>query len=103
MLGRRHRCKHPSSSLRDGPRRNGAKNDESRPRANGNRLSRGPATGRSAQRLGALASPRVACQPPILQAFSTERVTAVVWVNAYVRRRFGQLEHVCGHFRSLPT
>ncbi|MFC5554485.1 hypothetical protein [Methylobacterium iners] len=20
-----------------------------------------------------------------------------------VRRRFGQLEHVCGHFRSLPT
>jgi len=26
----------------------------------------------------------------------------VVKVRAYVRRRFGRLEHVCSHFRSWP-
>jgi hypothetical protein len=25
-----------------------------------------------------------------------------VFVNAYIRWRFGKLEHVCSHYRSLP-
>ena len=26
-----------------------------------------------------------------------------VWVRAYERVRFGRVEHVCAHWRSLPT
>jgi hypothetical protein len=30
------------------------------------------------------------------------RASKSVHVNAYVRVRFGKLEHVCSHYRSLP-
>ncbi len=36
----------------------------------------------------------------ILQPFSEG--TAMVWVNAYTRIRFGRLEYVSAHYRSLP-
>jgi hypothetical protein len=29
-------------------------------------------------------------------------VRPMVWVNPYTRIRFGHLEHVSGHYRSLP-
>jgi hypothetical protein len=36
----------------------------------------------------------------IPQPFS--KGSAMIWIDAYWRIRFGRVEHVIGHFRSLP-
>lgn len=43
----------------------------------------------------------VAPRPPYCN-LSQERATEMVWVSAYTRIRFGRLEYVSAHYRSLP-
>lgn len=54
-------------------------------------------------RPGMMALARLLCRTPTAHPQpSSKEVSAMVWVNAYTRIRFGRLESVSAHWRSLP-
>ena len=84
-------------------------NEEGGSRANENRLPVGwgtclPLHRDHRERRGVLPRPQLVDM--LLALFRgkapQQRRTDVIWINPYVRVRFGAVEHVTGHFRRLP-